>query len=88
MRHFSIYFDQKLKIFTYLDFIPFFSPKRVYHEEDMSFDQKMDFSWPMPILGLFQNLAVLGNISKKFGNIFLYVKNRHIYRILGKKLQN
>ena len=84
MRHFSIYFDQKLKIFTYLDFIPFFSPKRVYHEEDMSFDQKMDFSWPMPILGLFQNLDTMGNISIFWGNIFLYVKNRHTYQILWK----
>ena len=79
MRHFSKYFDQKLKIFTFLDFIPFFSPKRIYHEEDMSFDQKMDFSWPMAILGLFQNLATLGKISKKIGNIFLYVKNEYTY---------
>ena len=82
MRHFSIYFDQKLNFFTYLDFIPFFSPKRVYNEEDMPIDQKTDFSWPMPILGLFQNLAVLGNISKKFGNIFLYVENTDTYRTL------
>ena len=41
---------------------------------DMPFDQKMDFCWPITILGLFQNLAILGNISKKFKNIFCMSK--------------
>ena len=53
----------------------------------MSFDQKLDFSWHMKILGHFQNLANLGNFSNFFGNIFLYAKNRHTYRFLWKKLQ-
>ena len=35
----------------------------------------MDFSWHNQILALFQNSAILGNFSKFFGNIFLYVKN-------------
>ena len=82
MKHFSVYLEQKLKNFTYLDLIPFFTPKRVYHEEDMSFDLKMDFSWPKAILGLFQNLNTNGNISNFLGNIVLFVKNRHTYRFL------
>ena len=79
------YFDQKSKILNFLDFIPFVSPKRVYPEYNMSFDQKLDFSWHMTILGHFQNSANLGNFSIFFGNIFLYVKNRHTYLFFMKK---
>ena len=39
---------------------------------DMPFDQKMDFCWPITILGLFQNLAILGNISKFFW-LYIYI---------------
>ena len=76
--HFSKYFDQKLKFFICLDFIPFFSPKRVYNEEDMSFDQKMDFSWHITILGHFLNSATLGNFSI-FSEIFFCMSKVDIH---------
>ena len=81
------YFDQKSNFFHFLDFIPFVSPKRVYPEYNMSFDQKLDFSWHMTILGHFQNPANLGNFSIFWGNIFLYVKNRHTNLFSSKKLK-
>ena len=62
---------------AFLDFIPFFSPKRVHQEMDMPFDQKMQFCWTITILDLFQNLGILANISN-FLKIFLCQKKAYI----------
>ena len=77
-----------MKKLVYYDFNPFFGPNEVYSEKDTSYDQKMDFSWSIKVLGHFQNLATLGNFSKNFGNNFLYIKNGHTYQFSCKKLQN
>ena len=56
IRHFPKKLDQKLKKIDFLIFFPFSRPKQVYHEQDMSYDQKMDFSWHIKI---FSNLEIL-----------------------------
>ena len=40
--------QEKIKFFLF--FFPFSRPKQVYHGDDMSYDQKMDFSWHIKIL--------------------------------------
>ena len=70
---------------VYYDFNPFCGPNRVYSEKDMSYDQKMDFSWAIKVSGHFQNFATLGNFSKLFGNFFCISKmDIHITNFDGK----
>ena len=59
--------------------IPFFSPKRAYHGDDVFFDRKMDFSWHIKILGNFFKPATLAKFSMCLENPFFYQNTCPVY---------
>ena len=67
-----------MKKIDLFNFIPFYSTNRVYDGKDMFYNQKMDFSWSMKVLGCFMPFSEFVNYGQFFNffgeHIFVFKK--------------